>query len=168
MVRVDDMAAEQARWPRFAPEALRHGITSMLSLQLPGDSIQVAALNLYATHGGVFDLAAQATARLFADQAAIALHGAQQVAERQRALASRDVIGQAKGILIERHHLASSDDAFAMLVEASQHANVKLRDVATWLVTDATTARSTTTAATATPEVAGTPRHRGSPQQAPS
>lgn len=51
-------------------------------------------------------------------------------------LRSRDVIGQAKGILIERFTL-SEDQAFAMLVRSSQDTNLKLRAVADWLVGEA-------------------------------
>jgi ANTAR domain len=49
------------------------------------------------------------------------------------ALASRDVIGQAKGALMERFQI-SSDEAFRMLVRWSQNCNVKLRAVAAQLV----------------------------------
>jgi AmiR/NasT family two-component response regulator len=44
------------------------------------------------------------------------------------------VIGQAKGILVERHGLTTDTEAFAMLVEGSQHTNIKLHDVARRLV----------------------------------
>jgi AmiR/NasT family two-component response regulator len=45
-------------------------------------------------------------------------------------LASRDVIGQAKGILMERHHL-TADEAFAELVKASQATtNVRVAEIA--------------------------------------
>ncbi|GAA1309732.1 hypothetical protein GCM10009634_75020 [Saccharothrix xinjiangensis] len=46
---------------------------------------------------------------------------------------TRDLIGQAKGILMERHKI-TADEAFAMLVRSSQSANTKLRDVADHLV----------------------------------
>ena len=45
------------------------------------------------------------------------------------ALANRDIIGQAKGILMERHRI-TADEAFALLSERSQRANRKLKDVA--------------------------------------
>jgi AmiR/NasT family two-component response regulator len=48
------------------------------------------------------------------------------------------VIGQAKGVLIERHGLTTDTEAFAMLVEASQYTNIKLHDVARRLVKDTT------------------------------
>jgi len=55
------------------------------------------------------------------------------IANLQLALESRDVIGQAKGILMERHGI-SADDAFARLVAMSQHSNVKVREVAEHVV----------------------------------
>jgi AmiR/NasT family two-component response regulator len=45
------------------------------------------------------------------------------------AVVNRDLIGQAKGILMERHRI-TADTAFALLAEASQHRNVKLTEVA--------------------------------------
>jgi len=58
---------------------------------------------------------------------------AAQVEHLQRALATRTVIGQAAGILIERHKV-TADDAFRMLVTASSLTNRKLRDIARGLV----------------------------------
>lgn len=141
VVWIDEMAdaGDGGRWPRFAREAIRSGVRSMISVRLPSDRRDRAvALNLYADRAGVFDPAARAAAALFVGQAGIALLGAERAADLGQALASRDLIGQAKGILMERHQL-SSDDAFAMLVEASQNANIKLIGVARWLVDDTAT-----------------------------
>ena len=65
--------------------------------------------------------------------AAIALVGAQTEAQLTAALENRDVIGMAKGILMQRHDV-DSVAAFRMLVEGSQNANLKLHEVAAWLV----------------------------------
>ncbi len=70
---------------------------------------------------------------LYAAHAAIALADAQRTAQLQHALRNRDVIGQAKGILIEGMK-STPDDAFACLSEVSQQANRKLIDVALHLV----------------------------------
>ena len=51
----------------------------------------------------------------------------------ERALESRDIIGQAKGILMARQRI-TADAAFALLVRASQRTNIKVRDVAAELV----------------------------------
>jgi AmiR/NasT family two-component response regulator len=55
------------------------------------------------------------------------------VEQLRTALASRDVIGQAKGVLMERHRI-DAEEAFDRLVRESQVRNVKLRDVAQALV----------------------------------
>ena len=47
----------------------------------------------------------------------------------EEALLSRDVIGQAKGILMERLHI-TSDQAFEELRSVSQKQNRKVRDIA--------------------------------------
>ena len=75
------------------------------------------------------------TAGLFATQASLLLYGADSTAEITRALANRDVIGQAKGILMERFGL-SDQAAFEMLVTSSQRTNLKLVEVARWLTTE--------------------------------
>jgi AmiR/NasT family two-component response regulator len=66
---------------------------------------------------------------LFAAHAAVAMAEARQLEHLTRAMATRDVIGQAKGILMERHKL-TADQAFGVLTKASQQTNVKLIDVA--------------------------------------
>jgi AmiR/NasT family two-component response regulator len=49
------------------------------------------------------------------------------------ALGTRELIGQAQGILMEREHI-TSQQAFDILRRASQHLNIKLREVAQDLV----------------------------------
>ncbi|PVZ08626.1 ANTAR domain-containing protein [Actinomycetospora cinnamomea] len=130
---VEDMAEAHDRWPRYAPAARERSIGSLLSFQLFARSGSAGALNLYATDPYVFDEATADVGALFAAQAALALHGAQRVQGLHVALDSRDVIGQAKGILMERFHVSPAR-AFSMLVESSQQTNMKLAGVAEWLV----------------------------------
>jgi AmiR/NasT family two-component response regulator len=59
----------------------------------------------------------------------VALATAQEREHLAEAVLTRDLIGQAKGILMERHKL-TADQAFAVLVRASQQANLKLRALA--------------------------------------
>nr|WP_083933468.1 GAF and ANTAR domain-containing protein [Sciscionella marina] len=132
-VVVDDLVAEADRWPRFAPEAAARGILSMLSFQLFTRDDSLGALNLYSSVRKRFDLDSQMLGGLFASQAALVLAGAQESVRLHRALATRDVIGQAKGILIERFGV-DAETAFTMLVHSSQNTNLKLVDVARWLV----------------------------------
>lgn len=67
--------------------------------------------------------------------AAVAMAGASNLADIQKALATRDIIGQAKGIMMERHNLTDVK-AFNLLTRASQETNRKLVDVARWLLTE--------------------------------
>lgn len=138
-VLVEDMSQATDRWPEFAAAATRHGVLCSVSYQLFAARGSAGALNLYADTPRAFDDEALDLSALFASQAAIALHGAQRAAQLTTALRSRDVIGQAKGILIERFHL-DEDRAFALLVQSSQDTNMKLVEVARWLLEESTTA----------------------------
>jgi GAF domain-containing protein len=128
IVRVDDVGADQ-RWPDFARRAAELGVGSMMCFQLFVEGDQLGALNLYATTAGAFDDESEETGLLFASHAAVALAGAEHEANLRGGLASRDVIGQAKGILMERYRL-TADQAFAVLARVSQERNRKLADVA--------------------------------------
>jgi len=132
VVRVDDLGAEHERWPRFAPRARAHGFAAMMSVQLVAENDYRVALNLYSRKSHSFDDRSRSLAGLFGIQAAVALYGARHAEGLNRALATRDRIGQAKGILMERFGVGE-DEAFRMLVKASQDTNVKLHAVAAWL-----------------------------------
>ncbi|NMO90597.1 GAF and ANTAR domain-containing protein [Actinomycetospora sp. TBRC 11914] len=136
IVVVDLGGEDAARWPRFAPQAVTAGFRAMISLDLHTGRRMRSALNLYAAEPDAFDDEARLTAALFGVQAAMLLYGSEQAAHLQRAVDSRDVIGQAKGILIERFHL-TGDQAFQMLVRSSQDTNMKVVDVAQWLLEEA-------------------------------
>jgi len=125
-------------WPTFAARALEAGFHEVLSFQLMADGA-VGALNLYSDAPHRFDAQDELVGALLADQAAVALAGARRVGQLNHALETRDLIGRAKGILMERFGLADQQ-AFTMLVESSQHTNMKLVAVAQWLV-DETEAR---------------------------
>lgn len=127
-VRVADMASE-TRWPDFTRRALSAGAAAMLSFQLYVEGDNLGALNLYSRRAGGFDDESEHVGLLFASHAAIAYAAARERAGLVRSVATRQLIGQAQGILMERHKV-TADQAFALLVRASQHGNVKLRDIA--------------------------------------
>jgi transcriptional regulator with GAF, ATPase, and Fis domain len=127
-VRLSDMACED-RWPDFTRRALELGIRSMLSFQLYVVEDNLGALNLYSTDADAFDDESEHVGLLFAAHAAVAMAAARKERNLVRAISMRDLIGQAKGILMERHKL-TDDQAFALLVRASQRTNVKLVDIA--------------------------------------
>jgi hypothetical protein len=137
LVYAEDFAAD-GRWPLFSPGAAEVGLRSMLACRLfvPRNEGTLGALSLYSSLPGAFDVAARDVALMFASHASLALAGMAQelrAAARERnleeALRSRDVIGQAKGILMEREHI-SADEAFERLRRVSQHQNRKLRLIA--------------------------------------
>jgi len=133
-VHIPNMAAE-SRWPRFTAAAVEAGIGAMLCFQLFVADAKLGALNLYASRAGAFDEEARFTGLMFATHAAVAITGARQEETLSAALAHRDIIGQAKGIVMERFHL-DAPRAFALLTRLSQTENIKLRDIATQLVAD--------------------------------
>ncbi len=105
----------------------------MLSFQLYVEGDNLGALNLYSRHAGAFDDESEHVGLLFAAHAAVAYSAVRRQAGLARSVATRQLIGQAEGMLMERHKL-TADEAFAMLVRVSQNGNVKLRDVAEQLV----------------------------------
>ena len=131
-VRVPDMASE-ARWPDFTRRACAHGAASMMSLQLFVQGDNLGALNLYGRRSGAFDATSERVGLLVASHAAVAFAAVQRHAALERALASREVVGQAEGILMERHRV-TAEEAFAVLVRSSQERNLKLHEVARRLV----------------------------------
>jgi GAF domain-containing protein len=134
----DDLG-EDDRWPLFGPQALARGMRSLLAVPLlingaPG------ALNLYARYPQAFGVIDRGRGLLLAAMAGLAFSSAQTHEDEERraanlhaALSTREVIGQAQGILMERERI-TSNQAFDILRRASQHLNRKLRDVAQNLV----------------------------------
>lgn len=135
VVRVPDLAVEE-RWPRFGPPALDLGVRSMLSIRLLGQGRGLGSLSLFSGRPGAFTEESEYDGLLFATHAAVALAGARRERELTEGLERRDVIGQAKGILVERHRI-TSQAAFLALAQASQDSNVKVREVAEQLVLEA-------------------------------
>ncbi|MDN5914518.1 MAG: ANTAR domain-containing protein [Pseudonocardia sp.] len=106
------------------------------------DGLAPGAVNLYSTRRDGFGHSDRVLGEVFAMHVGVTVYGAHAVANLRRAVETRDVIGQGKGILMERFGL-SSGAAFDLLVRTSQTRNVKVRDVAQWLVNErGTRARS--------------------------
>ncbi|CAN5593046.1 hypothetical protein BH20ACT2_BH20ACT2_02990 [soil metagenome] len=130
--------SDDPRWPDFGPVAAAAGIRSLLAFPLLGG--RPSALNLYGRLPTAFGAAGRAQGLIVATLAGIAFGSAEdRVADDERsanlhaALLTRELIGQAQGILMERERI-SADQAFDVLRRASQHLNVKLREVAQNLV----------------------------------
>jgi GAF domain-containing protein len=128
VVRAEDLTTD-TRWPLLHATAAQRGLRSALCLPLTVSGGTSAVLGLYSRRAGAFDAGCEAFAGAFAEHAGLALGAVAAQANLRDALEGRDVIGQAKGILMERFKL-NSDDAFRLLVDASQHTQTKLRTVA--------------------------------------
>jgi GAF domain-containing protein len=141
-IPIDD-TAQGGAYPDFGRVAFRHGITHTMSIGLPVEQRTVGALNVYGSGEGPFDETTAELATAFASHAAVAVSNAGLYASTatlagnlQKALDSRAVIDQAKGVLMGRHR-CSADAAFDLLVRQSSQRNRKLRDIAQDIVDDA-------------------------------
>jgi GAF domain-containing protein len=128
------------RWPEFRGPTLDEGVVSCLSLPLViGNHGTAGVLNLY-SQSRPFEQADEEIGRRFVGPASVAVANACAYAKAQafidqlqEALQSRDVIGQAKGIIQARERVGP-DEAFERLRDISQHRNIKLRELAKALV----------------------------------
>ena len=129
LFQTDDLRAEE-RWPQFSQRAhAETGVLSIISLRLFVEKDTMGALNLYASETAAFDETDVALGTVFAVHAAVAMGAARREETLETKARSRDLIGQAKGILMARSGV-DEDRAFEMLKLASQRMNVKLRDIA--------------------------------------
>lgn len=128
-IRADDLSREP-RWSHFAERAAKEtGVNSILSFRLFVEKDTMGALNLYSTRVDAFDEETERVGAVFAAHAAVAMAGAREAQQKDEAIRTRDVIGQAKGIVMARQGV-SEDEAFDVLRRASQRMNIKLREVA--------------------------------------
>ena len=137
--RIDDTVKDD-RWRPFSEAAAANGIRSTLSLPLVASHEGMGALNFYSRVPNGFADDDVAVGTQFAIQAAIVLANAQAYWDAHQlsqglatAMKSRATIEQAKGILMGAQR-CSADEAFQILVRASQRENRKLREVAEDLV----------------------------------
>lgn len=135
---------DEGRWPKLAAPGAAAGARSVMSVSLfagptlgaGGSEQAVGSLNLYAGRAAAFGEPERDTALLLALYAALALAAAgaindagEQIDQLKEAMATRNVIGQAQGILMERNKFTAGM-AFDRLRMASMNLNRKLRDVA--------------------------------------
>lgn len=132
-VRVDDVVVED-RWPMFiAATREQTSVRSSLSIQLYVETDDQGALNLYSTKPNTFsdELVTQALA--LGAHAAVGLSEVRRSEQFKAALSSRDIIGQAKGMIMERYKI-DEHQAFGLLKRLSQDHNIPLADIARQLV----------------------------------
>jgi GAF domain-containing protein len=125
---------QDRRWPRWGRAAAeRYGVGSVLSVVLSGRGAPFGVLNLYGVRPGAFTDSHILVAESLAGLLAVVLAGGRDIDNLERAIASRTAIGQAEGILMERHKLSAAE-AFDVLRRASQDRNVKLVTIAEELI----------------------------------
>ncbi|HKN98648.1 MAG TPA: ANTAR domain-containing protein [Pseudonocardiaceae bacterium] len=134
-----DLAAPTAPWPKFAPVAAELGMAAVMSTALLAsvDSHEsTGALNVYSRSPHGLDDLDHDVMLLLASHASLAVshtravdYAALRETQLRRALDTRDVIGQAKGIIMARRGV-DADEAFQILRRASQDLNVKLVELA--------------------------------------
>jgi GAF domain-containing protein len=138
-VVVDDLRAED-RWPEYRRRAIDLGFGSVVAVPMIAWGQTIGTLDIYRWSPAPWTEADVDAAEVLTGMgAAYVLHANQVRAQHeladqlQAALESRDQIGQAKGLLMERHGV-DAEAAFEMLRSVSQRSNVKLRDVAVKLI----------------------------------
>ena len=134
-----DRSNDDSPWPGFSRAAGKLGVAAVLSFSLlptPNPPRLSGALNLYSEWPHGLDAIDRDTILLLATHASLALASTEAVttaklreAQLRQAIDSRDVIGQAKGILMSRRNI-SAEEAFDILRVSSQKLNVKLSEVA--------------------------------------
>jgi len=122
------------RWPRSSVRLAEEvSVGSMVSCRLALDAAPnktLGGLNLYSTRENGFSDEDQMLAVLLASLGAVVVDASHQQAHLRAAIESRQVIGEAIGIIRAQNRNLTSDEAFAMLSKASQRMNIKLRDLA--------------------------------------
>ncbi|WP_310529856.1 GAF and ANTAR domain-containing protein [Nocardioides sp.] len=131
-VIVRDVRTE-TRWPTWCAAVDAAGVRSMIGARLSTTRQVLGSLNLYAHDVDAFGSHDLDVAHMLARHAAVALEAARGTEHLLRAIEARNLIGQAQGILMERHGL-DAGQAFAVLRRHSQHTNVKLHVVARQLI----------------------------------
>lgn len=133
IVRVADYDNEE-RWPAYVSAARdQTAIRSTVSFQLYRSDSTMGALNVHSTVPRAFGPEAEEIGLAVATHAALALFSARREVQFASALASRDTIGQAKGMIMERFSIDALQ-AWELLRRLSQDANVAVFDLARQLI----------------------------------
>ena len=128
IVRTDDFAHEQ-RWPQYSPAVTDLGVRSGLSFKLYTSENTAGALNLFSLRPHAFNGESEAIGAVLAAHAASAIIASRHGEQLEAALNTRDTIGQAKGVIMERFNV-DAVRAFEMLRKLSQTTNTRLIDIA--------------------------------------
>jgi hypothetical protein len=125
---VHDLTTEE-RWPAYRDRVSGGGVRSMISFRLFVTADSMGVLNHYSRRRHAFDRRARLLGEVFAAQASVATKAALVEAGLETSLRSRDVIGQAKGIVMARRRM-TADEAFELLKQLSQDRNQRVAELA--------------------------------------
>jgi GAF domain-containing protein len=121
---------EDFRWPNYRRDALAETpIRSIMAFQLFIADQTMGALNVYAEEPNAFDEETEEVGLIFAMHSSVAWNSARRDEQLRKALTTRDAIGQAKGMIMERYGIGAIQ-AFEMLRQLSQDSNVPLARIA--------------------------------------
>jgi hypothetical protein len=130
-VSATDLGSDE-RYPRYGEAAVAAGVNSQAGIRLFDAPTSQAGLNLYSRRVGAFaDF--ESVAGLFARQSATVIEYARELQALHEAALTRDLVGRAVGIAMERYGL-SDHRAFALLTRLSHHHDVALAVVAQSIV----------------------------------
>ena len=132
IIRCSDLRHDE-RWPAFSGPALAAGIRGVLSFQLYTNRGGAGALNLFSRTVGAIDHEGEAIGAMLATHAAGVMMAVNRRQEFQSALATRDVIGQAKGVMMNQFSV-DAVRAFELMVRQSQDTNTPVRVIAQQIV----------------------------------
>lgn len=133
MIHIGDLASD-ARWPHYRTIAMtRTPIRSVLAFPMFADTQTAGVVNFYAEQADAFDDESLVTGRFFTTHTALAWTMLRRQRQFRCALASRDIIGQAKGRLMERFHVDAAA-AFQLIKRLSQESNTAVAEIAQRLV----------------------------------
>jgi ANTAR domain len=128
-IRVDNLVGDD-RWPLYREETLKQTpIRSVLSVGMFKEGGTSASVSFYAEVANAFDDESVNVALIFATHTGLVWNMMRRDQQFRTALASRDVIGQAKGRMIERFNIDDAQ-AFSMLKLMSQDSNTPIAQVA--------------------------------------
>jgi hypothetical protein len=128
-IHIPDLTTDE-RWPLYRDAALhRTPVRAVLSFQLFHEAKRLAALTFYAEEARAFDEESVEVGLLFAAHTTVAWNALDRARQFRSAIANRDIIGQAKGMLMERFKMDATA-AFELLRSMSQQTNTKLVEIA--------------------------------------
>lgn len=128
-VRLAEDLSTETRWPDWSPRAVEAGILSVISVRLATPERILGSLNMYGRSTGAFTDDSIDVGAVYARMASEVLFAAEQASGLRDALESRNIIGIAQGMLMNRYGL-TRDQSFEVLRRRSEESHTKLRDLA--------------------------------------